>query len=53
MWWESWTGRIADLAAGLAGMGLGLGLGLGLWSRRNARRRTAGLGLKLGRSFGF
>jgi len=45
------TGRIADLAVGLSGMELGLGLGL--WSKRNARRRTAGLGLKLGWSFVF
>ena len=49
--WGFWTSRIADLAVGLPGKGLGLGLGL--WSRRKARRRTAGLGLKLGWSFGF
>jgi len=49
--WESWTSRIADLEVGLTGKGLGLGLGL--WSSRNARRRTAGLGLKLGWSFDF
>ena len=48
---DLWAGCIADLGVGLSGKGLGLGLGL--WSRRNARRRTAGLGLKLGWSFDF